>query len=184
MGDNSRELDCPECGGEIDYPLVGEHQEQSPYLRCKKCSWEESAPTPHLQDNELPDDFPDIVYLRNGHRGLVEISPVSRGDKTMYRKDGVAPEDLDTDESRTLWRDRIKKLESENDALNDELDTQNETLEQLEADLAGHKQQLIDFKLISKKQAACTHHHNGVSQYSPFQHAWKCDKCHHIMQDE
>lgn len=41
-----------------------------------------------------------------------------------------------------------------------------------------------------QKQAACTHHSRdtskgrGLSQYSPFQHAWKCDKCHHIKQDE
>jgi len=35
-----------------------------------------------------------------------------------------------------------------------------------------------------QKQADCTHHHNGIGQYSPFQHAWKCDKCDHIKQDE
>ena len=33
-------------------------------------------------------------------------------------------------------------------------------------------------------KAKCTHHHRGISQYSPFQHAWKCDKCDHIKQDE
>lgn len=60
----------------------------------------------------------------------------------------------------------------------------NEQIEQLQTERDQHKQQLIDFKLISKKQSACTHHHNGVSQYSPFQHAWKCDKCNHVKQDE
>ena len=34
-----------------------------------------------------------------------------------------------------------------------------------------------------QKQAMCTHHHNGVSQYSPYLHAWKCDKCGHIRGD-
>jgi len=40
-----------------------------------------------------------------------------------------------------------------------------------------------------EKQAACTHHFCsssdgvGVSQYSPFMHAWRCDLCGHIKQD-
>ncbi len=37
---------------------------------------------------------------------------------------------------------------------------------------------------VLKVQAACTHHHNGVIQYSPFLHAWKCDMCDHVKQDD
>ncbi len=34
---------------------------------------------------------------------------------------------------------------------------------------------------VLEKQANCTHHHNGVSQFSPHMHVWKCDICGNIQ---
>ena len=32
-----------------------------------------------------------------------------------------------------------------------------------------------------EKQADCTHFHNGVSQFSPYKHVWKCDRCGNVQ---
>lgn len=67
------------------------------------------------QDNELPDDFPDVVYVTHPYRSeslIVNREPwnFKYHLDVMYRKEGVSPDELDTDNSRGLLLDRIAEL--------------------------------------------------------------------------